>query len=498
MDKITCPICTRLNDPSENRCWFCSAELHPDAPTLGSNDDGLSRMNEDHDAGSSIQNDEYLKNIEVVSPSEDIPDWLARIRAREAAERAQQKSEEDLLKVQKKSKGGIPDWLSSISEGIELSAPLKESLPEDPGKEELEQIPLAPENEISLPPEGESDWLESLKSWQSVNVQENLTRNEGVTTTIKDEISEPSLDDNDRDIDLEKLKSPATNMDLPVVGESEENSMGEDDRENEVSSWFKTVEDIGKLNQSEFVEPSNGNNAEIYDSDTLISPEWESKDQISQVFEELQSHVVPEEIVSQNLSGDIIVQEGIEPAPSVDAFEGKDSTGEVLSIEPMVNSGDEESVTDSLLPLQTIVPGDEIEEADSSKPFKPDELPDWLNEKQTIGETKLEPEPELKPAKVKLVSESKLPKPEKANLPVWLEAMRPIDAVELPAIPSEPTSGGKSDEILEEPDVISGGKIPQAIRKPSDLGGGLKVTERHKTNALLLSTMAANFEGTIE
>jgi len=464
MEKITCPICARLNDPQESRCWFCSAELNPAIPTPSGNDDWLSGMKEDLDAGNSIQNDETPQTIEEQSPSEDIPEWLARIRAREAAERAQQIEEEELLKAQKKSQGGIPDWLSSIGEGIDLSNPTEAPLPVEISDEGSGQVLPTPENEILPPTQGESDWLENLNSWQPAGNQENPPESDEITASSQDEVSETTLGEEDREIDNGSSFKPAELIDLPVF-------------------------------ESEAEETINVINSEINDSDVFIPSELDPKDQIAQVFEELQSQVEPEEIVEPGLIEDMNVSEEIEPVLFSDVLEGEESNSEVLSSESMVNSGVGEPVSDTPFIAQVIIPEDAVEENDPSEPFKPDELPDWLTDEQPVKV----PKPGPKPAGPTPVVEDNLLKPEKANLPAWLEPMRPVEAVELASIKSEPSNIEKSNDILATMEtVVAGGKLPQVSGKPSDLGGGLKVTEKQKANAALLSTVIANIAETTE
>jgi hypothetical protein len=453
-----------LNDPQESRCWFCSAELNPAIPTPSGNDDWLSGMKEDLDAGNSIQNDETPQTIEEQSPSEDIPEWLARIRAREAAERAQQIEEEELLKAQKKSQGGIPDWLSSIGEGIDLSNPTEALIPVEISDEGSGQVLPTPENEILPPTQGESDWLENLNSWQPAGNQENPPESDEITASTEDEVSETTLGEEDREIDNGSSFNPVELMDLPVV-------------------------------ESEAEETINVINSEINDSDVFIPPELDPKDQIAQVFEELQSQVEPEEIVEPGLIEDMNVSEEIEPVLFSDVLEGEESNSEVLSSESMVNSGVGEPVSDTPFIAQVIIPEDAVEENDPSEPFKPDELPDWLTDEQPVKV----PKPGPKPAGATPVVEDNLLKPEKANLPAWLEPMRPVEAVELASIKSEPSNIEKSNDILATMEtVVAGGKLPQVSGKPSDLGGGLKVTEKQKANAALLSTVIANIAETTE
>ena len=455
-------------------------------------------MEEDLNSANSVQNDEKF-NIEEVSRTEDIPDWLAKIRARETAERAQQQTEKELQKVQKKSQGSIPDWLSSIGEGIEFSTPLEESLPIGSSLEASERVPPTTGNEITPPPEAENDWLESLQSWQPVNILENLTDNLGLTNSAENEISEIRLDENDRDIDLGVLKKPDVEEDLQVDGGSDETPKGEAYEEKDVASWYKKIGEIDyPIIHGESIETPIENKIENNDTIASLTPEFEQKDQIAQVFEELQSQVVSEEIVLPDFIEDKSVSDEFEPAPPPDILVREDLINEVISTKPLLdNSSGAGSVNETHFPVQSIIEGDEIEDTDSSEPFKPDELPDWLNNEHPVAEPKLEQD--LQPANIKPVMDTKAPKPEKANLPVWLEAMRPVDAVELPAIPPESTAVGKSTENLENMEaLVVSGKLPQPSGKPSDLVSGLKVTERQKANASLLSIMAVDVGGSTD
>ena len=464
MEKIPCPICTRLNDPQENRCWFCSAELHPSIPAPGGSDDWLSGMKEDLGAGNSILNGETLDNIEEVIPSEDIPDWLARIRAREAAERAQQLTEEEKLKAKKKSQSGIPDWLSTIGEGVDLSAPVAEPLPVEISDEGSEQVPSSVENEIVNSIEGEGDWLESLKSWQSSSVQANPTENDEIAASSEDEISEIQLSENYQDLDNGGSFEAADAGDLPVV-------------------------------ESDNEETNNVSKNETDDSVAFNPPELEQKDQIAQVFEGFQSQVVPEDIFIPDFNEDAISPEEVEHVLSSEVIGVGVTINEVLSDELLVTSGAGESVSDTPLTTTGIIPEGTAEDKDSSESFKPDELPDWLVDEQPVHT----PEPGQKPVDAIPSVDDNLPKPEKANLPVWLDAMRPIEAVELAEIKSESSGIRKSNDILATMETVAaGGKMPQVSGKPSDLGGGLKVTEQQKAHAALLSTFITNIAETAE
>jgi len=453
-----------LNDPQESRCWFCSAELHPAVPASDGNDDWLSGMKGDPVVGDGTRNDEAPQNIEEEHPSEDIPEWLARIRAREAAERAQQNKDEVLLHAQKKSQGGIPDWLSSIGEGIDLSTPIEVPLAVDVSGKGSEEVPPAPENEFTPPTQGESEWLENLKSWQPDNVQENHTDGEGITVTADDEGSE-----------------------IPL---------GEDDRENEVASKLKTVDEIDHLNiEGESDETPKGIKDEVNDTFIFTSPEVEIKDQIAQVFEEFQSQVEPGDIVEPDLNDNVIISEELEPALPSEVLEDGGSINEAFSSEPTVNTDSGELIGVTPFPAQTVIPEEAVELKNSPGPFKFDKLPDWINDEQ-LGDA---PQVGRKPANAISAVDDNLPEPENVSLPVWLEVMRPVEAVELAASKSVLSSVGESIDILATMEtIVAGGKMPQVSGKPSDLGGGLKVTEQQKTNAALLSTIITNVAETVE
>lgn len=464
MDKITCPICTRLNDPQENRCWFCSAELHPAVPAPGGNDDWLGGVQGGLDDGNNDLSFELPQNNEEESPSEDIPEWLARIRAREAAERAQQNKDEKLQKAQKKSPGDIPDWLSSIGEGVDLSNPIEEPVPVEISGERSEQVPPTPDNELSSQTQGESDWLESLKTWQAPVIQENKIESDETAISTEDEATETIFRVEDRESSIDGSSNPVDGMDLPFV-----------ERE---------IEDTVNVYESA-----------INDSVVSISPELEPKDQIAQVFEKLQSQIDPEVIVEPEFSDAIIASEEIEPALHSVDLKGEEPNNETLIYEPKVNSGAEEPASDTSIPAQAIASADAVEEYVTPRPFNPEDLPDWLIDEQP-EET---PKQGLIQAQVNPVVDDNLPKPEKGNLPVWLEVRRPVEAVELAANKSEPSSVGTSDDILSTMEtIVAGGKMPQVSGKPSDLGGGLKVTDQQKANAAILATVITNVAEKVE
>ena len=119
MGKRLCPICTRLNDPQDTHCWFCNAELPPVSAQESQSSDWMEDLKNDD-----LLIDEALKPETAgfgASKTDKeaegyTPDWLQRIRTKEAEERAEKKANEERFWAEKKSHEGLPDWLQSLNE----------------------------------------------------------------------------------------------------------------------------------------------------------------------------------------------------------------------------------------------------------------------------------------------------------------------------------------------------------------------------------------------
>ena len=154
-------------------------------------------------------------------------------------------------------------------------------------------------------------------------------------------------------------------------------------------------------------------------------------------------------------------------------------------------SGASESLDASPLPIPPDpFTGDEIQ----LEPLVPDDLPEWLTDVKPTEKTPAK----VKPRSVTPVEDDGTPKPEKGNLPVWLAALRPVESVEMASTPEEKTPEADAVEENQAANMISGISTATFAGKPSDLGSGLKVTNRQKTNAGLLSMIASNTEAVEE
>jgi len=512
MDKRPCPICTRLNEPQETHCWFCHAELAPVSTDQPQSSDWLSGLRQDQDATSDnnpILPAESTKSNETDKPDEFVPDWLSRIRSKEAVERAEKKAQEDKYWAEKQSHSGVPDWLQSLNED---NAEIKtnnevEPAPPDPNKVKS----ASPIEEPSTTFASGDDWLESLKSWQSADETDNLIQPENLEITespAEIEITpQPESQEfpeilPEPEFDLGKIFSPL--IEEPVI-ESE-----------------KPAEPQGVVLPEGF-QPFDLTFDETEIQETNRQPEQVDSDLSSTVDsrpqEELEiesAPVLPNENVDNHFSNEdlaislepIIEDSPVQPLESaqpifsddqIDISQSLDQSGlnffndliDVTQPQPNILIEPEEIVenvpTDEVSADIPINPfkGDDL----LLEPFAPDDLPEWLTDVKPIEKPVKE-----KPRSVTPAVDDGSPRPEKGNLPVWLAALRPVEAVEMVAIPEEKAQEGETTDGDQAANVMLEISAATFIGKPSDLSGGLRVSNRQKTNAALLSEIAANAE----
>ena len=151
MADIRCPICDRPNDANAKRCWYCQAELpHADAAENDSQD-WLDHLREP--ASDAEINEPPENPADSSEPSaEEVPDWLARIRAREQSERAA--TEETQPAPAEVPQSEIPDWLSQLKQ---------EQAEEPPSDAPSQTVP--PQDEAEN--DEQEDWLKKLDAWQN-------------------------------------------------------------------------------------------------------------------------------------------------------------------------------------------------------------------------------------------------------------------------------------------------------------------------------------------
>ena len=519
MDKRPCPICTRLNEPQETHCWFCHAELPPVSADQPQSSDWLSGLRLDQGTtsdNSPILPTESSEGDGTEKPEEFVPDWLSRIRSKEAAERAEKKAEEDKYWAEKQSHSGVPDWLQSLNED---TAEIKTTNQDVPSPPDPNKVPSAsPIEEPSITSASGDDWLESLKSWQPVDETENIIQTENPQINESpaeiEIMPQPQPQESpeilpEPEFDLEKIFSPLIEE---LVNEPEKPAEPVEPQEVVLPVGFQPF-DI-TFDETEIQETYN--QPEQADNDTSATVE-----SYPEVEHEIESvPVLPGESFDNQPSEDhlaanlepIIEDSSALPLESAQLIFPEDQ----INVAQQLDQSGLDFLTDQIdftqpqpgiqVEHEEIVEGvsaDEISAEHPIDPFKaddillepfvPDDLPEWLTDVKPIEKPVKE-----KPRIVTPAVDDGSPKPEKGNMPVWLAALRPVEAVEMAAMPEEKTQEGETTEGDQAANVMAGISAATFNGKPSDLGGGLKVSNRQKTNATLLSVIAANAESVEE
>ncbi len=203
--------------------------------------------------------------------------------------------------------------------------------------------------------------------------------------------------------------------------------------------------------------------------------------------------VMPEQIGSEDL---MPAQPDAMPQSSEDMAEGRDASDMMSGLEEQAVSSEPEAnlveqQPEDLHASVTPQPADAPKMGDNQvAPFLPDDLPEWLTQVKPVEKPVSAPAPRQKASTPR---NEAIPDPEKATLPAWLAAMRPVESVEMADIPDAQSGGEDSDEDGQSDGREAGGvSKTQFAAKPSDLAGGLRISSREKTNAALLSVIAAN------
>jgi hypothetical protein len=495
MEKKPCPICSRLNDPLETHCWFCHAELTPVSADQPHSSDWIDGLRQDEDTSSDnnpVPPVESTSSDETEKPEEYVPDWLSRIRSKEATERAEKKAEEDKYWAEKQSRSGVPDWLHSLNE--ETSTPKTEGEAQHAPQDLYKDSSDAPSGEeSSVTPANNEDWLESLKSWQSDDATEKIIQPETsevaespaeIENSPQSELQEDPEVLPEPEFDLEKIFSPL--IEEPVIrpekpAETPEVVLPAGFEPFDIT--FDETEIQAPISQPEQVDLETTSTVE---SDNDLNPEFESiPDSRDEVIETQPSE-----------DGLPISQE---PVTNVSAAQVPDQFGldflndqsDVVQPQPDIQDEFDEIIEE--------VSAEEVAIETPVSPFKaddffleslaPDDLPEWLTDVKPIEKPVKE-----KPSRVAPEADDGSSKPEKGNLPVWLAAFRPVEAVEMAAMPEEKTNAGETPVGDQAANLVSGISAATFGGKPSDLGGGLKVSNRQQTNAALLSLIASNAE----
>ena len=491
MEKRLCPICSRQNDLQDTHCWFCNAELPPFSPEGDQPIDWVSELkNTDLNLEVSSSPFESNQNQLEKEAGEFTPDWLQKIRSREAAEREEKKANEERYWAEKRAKEGLPDWLRSLNEDAnQLASNPEEIKPVDASGNEP-SINILKSHDAGNSAKTE-DWLDSLKSWQQPAEEKIEVSTSQTEEPLIESIPEETLDES------QQITKPNDDFDLNKIF-----SLSEDKADQEVQPT--TANEAGKYEESIEDQPilPEGFNP----LDQLFEYEKEAADAGIVTSEKDINELEPQKPVDsspflENLD-DILpfneVDQALEPKEPEPRLEFKpaqnDDLKEISSSnllpenDARVSDGDSkpfESGVDSAVSPFTL--NEKITE-----PFTLDDLPEWLADIKP-GEKPTVP---VKPKVRRPVVDDGTPMPEKGKLPVWLDARRPVEAIDIPIAVEKPkpieapSDGEEAGKSPIENDIVA----PAITGTPAELGEGLKVSNRQKTNAALLSVIATSVE----
>lgn len=514
MSEIICPHCGASNPPDAIECRKCHRFLFESSPSSafpfsGEDDDWLKSLREDTEPPPEAGGEEP-KPSEAAPFEEEVPDWLARIRQRSQEELGREEGlstegmeEEDLpdwLKDVEIAPGEseksapetageeelpLPDWLSLVSSEEESQTPpLQTTPPFQTGEEELEISEEAlpdwlkgieqPEETLGEPPtspaEEAPDWLAA----SSLFIEEE-----------KEQISPPGPEE-----EPDWLKSFETfgTEPSPLTGEEQAaHEAGED--------WLKAFETFESAPEPSPVESEP--EAALPEQTWLGSIEELPAEPASQETEGQPEELPAEEFarippLSENPPFDLPEEEWLGTFPPVE-----ESLSSLEGEAPIIPAGEQPQEVEDLTSMEledfsalaegasaaftfeTPPAESAAEEELEISPFISEELPEWFDEQVF--------EPSAETTSPAGESEAGL---EPAELPGWLEAMRPIEAVAPGRI------GTDEDQRIETSGPLSGfqGILPaEAIitqySKPSIYSARLQVNEKQRTYANLLEAI---------
>ncbi|KAF0111147.1 MAG: Uncharacterized protein FD147_1085 [Chloroflexi bacterium] len=502
MVDILCPICKRINDSNTERCWYCQAILGPDRQAEKNQDaDWLSPLRDDsnqkNDAG---QIESSSENGEVASNQEEVPDWLARIRNREQFEQEAHGGDK-VQDLPAEADSELPDWLREIKAGN--SDEKKDSLPDESLSQPVSDSSLFEPKEQHLTDNTKAnneddteEWLNQLAAWKPAESKQNEDSDKGINESLTEKPFEESFDDEDLDKGI--IESPPettfeeSRPTLEINIEPSEKPIFEDNAVFSKNEYLDDVQELKPQNMINELPTSATEEQKTFDLDSLSG-----NDQPDEAQERTDSKTkeIPEQPKSPEPAFDFdVLRVGLftevsSPDLLKDDSKGLEESSELVTLSKKGGEedwltgfqrlDDDKDITSQVLPVSQ-------DETSGSAPFLPNDLPDWLtseSREKPIAKQHDQISEEIKPE----IFDGSL---EKAQLPAWLQAMRPVESVPQRA-PSE-----KKQEGSEKEGPLAGiaGTLQSAVHagsfhKPVSYGSALKVSERQKTNANLIASL---------
>ena len=507
-DFILCPQCNFENPLFSTQCENCGFSFNDQLQDKQDNWlDSLRQTGEliEPENVSEKSND---GNIDDNQSSDETPDWLKRIQNFQTSDEESKEIEPDVSlpdvvkeeSVQENEKTEELDWLKefrTISESEEESAAVElssaeseESQPDDDSSTPLLSIDEIKQNWQKEFPnlnnnveENEISPAEDLPDWLNKNISDILSSEED--DNIPNEVSE-----NEESVTPEPSSSHKSN-ELPkwLTGSTKQSidelNIDNDKEEQSIPVWLREINqklDEGKSQQPED-ETENIGDSELLFNKLEMYPESE-KDGL--IDEESQTLDIEEKEQESQSSPSALVFENDE----IDQFSVKPFTTNSEDFEEsyILSGYDSEGIDEESEDYELSDEEDREEKQLQSSPFSFDEIPDWL-EKIDLNYTEGEIDGiERKTGEV--ISETDNTQEQdiqKANLPEWLKALRPIEVV-TPKI-----SNLKSQKRIESAGPLAGFKgvlsteqVTKSYTTPPTYSVKIKLTDKQKIHAKLL------------
>ena len=539
---MRCPMCGKENDAAVKRCTFCRAVLHEfdisdDAEEPASSDDWLSSLRDAGGIPLQQEGEVPAQDSGQFEPLpheslDDAPDWLQRIRQRVAEDSAQPVSEPGTK--QEAADERLPEWLQGMmhQEGADNSAPSAAGFAGNDQDEsdwlaqlrQSDEMVSGPGEEILIPDEDEAvepikpDELESrlssLNPWQGMAepvepeaeaAAPTAPLSPGMVVEQPDEAEAftpggeqtefplpPAKDEEEIPDWLKKLQMSAS----PLPDEIPE-------EEGRLPDWLQGFEAVTPGSSLDEVQPSQPEMEGTAEAAGQVPAFEEELPQIEPMEEAAaglpgeQPHEVEEPALGEGWVFEEHDEVEPEQAAALPAAEAE-LPGWLSSLNmepsstavdtPMPFNEDEfpawlEGLTpDENEEVPAFLPDFELDKAltkppaDEALPFEGSEQPDWLEElSQPSGVTGSE--------ELLSTQEEILP----AELPTWLEAMRP-DVTQNPSFSSQNVFQ-QEGPLAGLPEILPSQLFKNDYAEGFSRGGKLKVTPEQQASADIVAAL---------
>ncbi len=468
MPESICPFCGKKNPENVEFCQSCKARLVPGSASASEDDaashdvsEWLKRTSPDLPASKPVKPiDDNTKKGQ-----EETPDWLERIRERSRLEQEDTQGKESVIPASSEEQA-IPDWLQEIKSGTDKPTGgekdwLKETMPDG------EQTnPQSSEADAQPPLEEETDrLLEKVTSLPAV--EKKIKKKQGAPEEGEKPLKKAKNEEQTSTESVEKApkeRSPATPP-APAYPDSKKPFHTED---------LRHLADIPIISDDETPAIGSTQNA---DENAPKLPDW---------LKELEVTVPPEPSVTPSQKKEPEKPVGIESmektAQPVNQDENQPFTGgempEWLAKLSPPGTFAGENLPGSTFKQEKKDSGSIPEHVES--PFPGSNLPEWMTQK---------PSAQTSPSEPVKAETPETPDLEPAQLPPWMQAMRPIESIVPEHLKTVKPPEEGTGPLAGLSDTLPGLGTVGTYQKPPVLTGKLNVSERQRSHVSVLESL---------